>query len=261
MRLRNVLAAGAAAMIAGAARTRFSRVAAEPTTQNLRIQIDFDGGTAFSDGAGRGTTEDWIAMVRREVDELAAFADHLYAMVDLANHEAEVTEEAFVRLDDLRWLLGNYVLNGGRVRRLRQLPDLLKSIAVIDQRDVVGAVRCTGADLLRGIRRTNSVTTEWLIAHRVALPDPDHLDSNALLGRYDRLQLEPTSVSGDPLYLLTRHVHDVLETVDSLDDIDHPMLDILETQLAGVLTAVENEVTTAQAFNAALISLVRESVG
>jgi hypothetical protein len=96
------------------------------------------------------------------------------------------------------------------------------------------------------------------MAHRVALPDPEYLDSNALLGRYRQLQIEPTSVSGDPLYLLTCHIHDILETVDNLGDLDHPLLDVLETQLVRILTAVDSEITTAQAFNTALISLVRE---
>jgi hypothetical protein len=210
------------------------------------------------------TPEDWVGMASHEVNELATLSDHLYVMMDLAGHEAELTEETFVRLDDLRWLLGNYVIKGGRVRRLIQLPDLLGSIESADQpgcmlpKPGIDTVRASATELLQRIKDTNTVTADWLMAHRVALPDPEYLDSNALLGRYRQLQIEPTSVSGDPLYLLTCHIHDILETVDNLGDLDHPLLDVLETQLVRILTAVDSEITTAQAFNTALISLVRE---
>jgi hypothetical protein len=215
------------------------------------------------DAATPLTPEDWVSMASREVNELATLSDHLYLIMDLAGHEAELTEEAFVRLDDLRWLLGNYVIKGGRVRHLIQLPDLLASIKSADQPGCgpppgIDTVRASAAELLQRIKDTNTVTAEWLMAHRVALPDPEYLDSNALLGRYRRLQIEPTSVSGDPLYLLTCHIHDILETVDNLGDLDHPVLEVLEIQLVRILTAVDSEITTAQAFNTALISLVRE---
>jgi hypothetical protein len=84
------------------------------------------------------------------------------------------------------------------------------------------------------------------------------VDTNTLLGRYDRLAIEPTSISGDPVYLLTCHIHDILETVEGLGDMDHPVLEVLEAQLSGLLVAVESEITAAQAFNTALISLARE---
>ena len=119
----------------------------------------------------------------------------------------------------------------------------------------IDAVRVAAADLLQRIRDTNTVTVDWLLTHRVALPDPDYLDSNALLGRYNRLDVEPAGISGDPLYLLTCHIHDVLETVECVGDLDHPVLEVVETQLAKVLTTVEQEITSAQSFNTTLISL------
>ena len=67
-----------------------------------------------------------------------------------------------------------------------------------------------------------------------------------------------SSISGDPLYLLTCHIHDVLETVECVGDVDHPVLEVVETQLAKVLTTVEDEITSAQSFNTALISLARD---
>ena len=105
-----------------------------------------------------------MEMVRREVGELTTLADHLYGMVDLARHEPELGEETFVRLDDLRWLLGSYVINGGRIRRLAQLPDLLASCDVrCRPEDTIDAVRVAAADLLQRINDTNTVTVDWLL--------------------------------------------------------------------------------------------------
>jgi hypothetical protein len=269
--------AGFATVVAGVATplaklVRARRTPARPgpkPMQTLLIQIDFGFSLAASHlGADRGTAglgaDDWIAMVRREVDELAVLADHVHGLLELTDHEPEVAEETFVRLDDLRWLLASYVIKGGRIRRLIQLPDLLRSIDAVHRPEAsrpagtIGAIRAAATDLLQRIKTTNAVTADWLIAHRVALPDPDFLDSNALLGRYDRLEVEPTSISGDPLYLLTAHLHDVLETVDSLGAVDHSVLDVLETQLFRILTEVGAEITSAQVFNTALIALARQ---
>jgi hypothetical protein len=262
----NLAAATAMAMLVNVVRSR--RNPTLPPSTSPRIQIDF----GFSSPAAHISADlhtatpgadDWIAMARQEVGELARLADHLYGLVELARHEPEVTEETFVRLDDLRWLLGNYVLNGGRIRRLCQLPGLLNSINAVNKADVgplepsVSAVRTTATELLQRITSTNAVTADWLVAHRVALPDLDFLDSNALLGRYGQLAVEPTSISGDPLYLLTSHLHDILETVDGLGAVDHPVLDVLETQLSTVLSTVGAEIASAQAFNTALITLAR----
>lgn len=250
---RNLLIAGAVVLLAGGA--RISKSGSPVATRHL------DGSaTVDTDRRAAGLTPDELqGLVRRELAQLTTFADHLYGMMALARHEPEVSEEAFVRLDDLRWLLGNYVITGGRIRRLAQLPDLLASTDVrCRPEDRIDAVRTSAADLLQRVKDTNRVTVDWLLTHRVALPDPDYLDSNALLGRYDRLDIEPTSISGDPLYLLTCHIHDILETVECVGDADHPVLEVLETQLSRVLSTVEDEITSAQVFNSALISLARD---
>ena len=247
--VRNLLVAGAVVLLTGGART--------PAPS---MPVPDSPASPDTDRSAAGPTADSLMeMVRREVGELTTLADHLYGMADLARHEPELGEDTFVRLDDLRWLLGSYVIKGGRIRRLAQLPDLLASCDVRCRPEhTIDTVRVAAADLLQRINDTNTVTVDWLLAHRVALPDPDHLDSNALLGRYHRLDVEPTSISGDPLYLLTCHIHDILETVECVGDVEHPVLEVLETQLARVLTTVEDEITSAQAFNTALISLARD---
>ena len=247
--VRNLLVAGAVVLLTGGARTP----APSKPVPDSPASPDTDRSAA---GPTAGSL---MEMVRREVGELTTLADHLYGMADLARHEPELGEATFVRLDDLRWLLGSYVIKGGRIRRLAQLPDLLASCDVRCRPEhTIDAVRVAAADLVQRINDTNTVTVDWLLAHRVALPDPDHLDSNALLGRYHRLDVEPMSISGDPLYLLTCHIHDILETVECVGDVEHPVLEVLETQLARVLTTVEDEITSAQAFNTALISLARD---
>ena len=246
--VRNLLVAGAVVLLTGGARTP----APSKPVPDSPASPDTDRSAAGP------TADSLVEMVRREVGELTTLADHLYGMIDLARHEPEL-EETFVRLDDLRWLLGSYVIKGGRIRRLAQLPDLLASCDVRGRpEETMDAVRVAAADLLQRINDTNTATVDWLLTHRVALPDPDYLDSNALLGRYHRLDVEPMSISGDPLYLLTCHIHDILETVECVGDVEHPVLEVLETQLARVLTTVEDEITSAQAFNTALISLARD---
>ncbi|HEY5843022.1 MAG TPA: hypothetical protein VIU87_16455, partial [Mycobacterium sp.] len=247
--VRNLLVAGAVVLLTGGARTP----APSKPVPDSPASPDTDRSAAGP------TADSLMEMVRREVGELTTLADHLYGMADLARHEPELGEETFVRLDDLRWLLGSYVIKGGRIRRLAQLPDLLASCDVRCRPEhTIDVVRVAAADLLQRINDTNTVTVDWLLAHRVALPDPNHLDSNALLGRYHRLDVEPMSISGDPLYLLTCHIHDILETVECVGDVEHPVLEVLETQLARVLTSVEDEITSAQALNTALISLARD---
>lgn len=247
--VRNLLVAGAVVLLTGGARTP----APSKPVPDSPASPDTDRSAA---GPTAGSL---MEMVRREVGELTTLADHLYGMADLARHEPELGEATFLRLDDLRWLLGSYVIKGGRIRRLAQLPDLLASCDVRCRPEhTIDAVRVAAADLVQRINDTNTVTVDWLLAHRVALPDPNHLDSNALLGRYHRLDVEPMSISGDPLYLLTCHIHDILETVECVGDVEHPVLEVLETQLARVLTTVEDEITSAQALNTALISLARD---
>ena len=260
--VRNLVVAVAVLTVVHLAGTRSrprAHAAAATTDPSPRIDVG-RGAPGVDDTPPVPPTDHWVGLVRREIDELATLADHLYGMIALAGYEPELTEETFVRIDDLRWLLGNYVIRGGRVRRLAELPELLQSTTTLDGADgacpqAVGTVRSRAAELLQRIQETNAATVDWLLAHRVALPDPDFLDSNALLGRYHRLDATSTLISGDPLYLLTCHIHDVLETVESLGDVDHPVLEVLETQLAGLLATVEEEITAAQAFNSALLAL------
>jgi hypothetical protein len=201
---------------------------------------------------------DIVELVQREVREITGLADHLYGMVDLDCREADLSGELYVRLDDLRWLLAGYVLHGHRIRHLVQLPALIDALVEsLVTESAYAAARSAAVELLARIRDTNSAVTDWLLMHRVALPDPDMLDSNALLDRYSRLQTEPCCVSADPLYLLTCHLHDVLETADAVDDPDHPSLRVLEAQLGKPLAAVEEEIAAVMAFNAALATLAR----
>ena len=118
--VRNLLVAGAVVLLTGGARTP----APSKPVPDSPASPDTDRSAA---GPTAGSL---MEMVRREVGELTTLADHLYGMVDLARHEPELGEETFVRLDDLRWLLGSYVIKGGRIRRLAQLPDLLASCDV-----------------------------------------------------------------------------------------------------------------------------------
>lgn len=255
------------AAVAAVLRTRRPPAApTAPKTDILQINIELCyGPRSLTTGrpAEQMTPEDCITMLRREVDELTPLADHLYGMTELAAHEQEATEETFVRLDDLRWLLGNYVIKGGRIRRLIQLPDLLTSIELLgppgtrQPQPALEPFRASAAELLQRIRDTNVATVDWLMTHRVAFPDPEYLDTNALLGRFDRLDAEPMSISADPLYLLTCHVHDFLDTVECSGDVEHPVLDVLEAQLGRILSTIESEIVAAQAFNAALIALAR----
>lgn len=259
----------AAAVAAVTHTRRRGATPAAPKTETLRINVELHCGPGYlttGPPAQQLTPEDCVSMIRREVDELTPLAEHLYAMAELAAHEQEANEETFVRLDDLRWLLANYVIKGGRIRRLIQLPDLLTSIDLLDPpgarhpQPALGPFRTSAAELLQRIRETNGVTADWLITHRVAIPDPeflDTLDTNALLGRLDRMDAEPTSISADPLYLLTCHIHDFLDTVECSGDVEHRVLDVLEAQLSRILAAIEREILAAQAFDAALISLAR----
>lgn len=260
--LGNLMIAGVVAAVTRAQCRRATLIA--PRAETLRINLDLCCGPVHAPSgqpAEQLTPDDCVAMIRREVDELAPLADHLYGMTELAGHHEEVTEETFVRLDDLRWLLGNYVIKGGRVRRLIQLPDLLTSIDLLDPpgarqpQPALEPFRTSAAELLQRIRDTNAATVDWLLTHRVTIPDPDYLDTNALLGRFNLLDADPTAISADPLYLLTCHIHDFLETVERSGQVEHPVLDVLEAQLSRILATIGSEIVAAQAFNAALISL------
>ncbi|MCB0927459.1 MAG: hypothetical protein U0R77_07875 [Mycolicibacterium insubricum] len=256
------MSAFAAAVLAAQIRRDRAPQTAPPVPQPRRRAECAVGGASVE-------AVDWPSLIHREVRELATLVDHLYGMQALEPYESEVAEVAFVRLDDLRWLLADYVLTGGRIRRLVELPALLEVLdgAALFGSDELGSecaghpaypARVEAEALLERIRRTNAATADWLLLHRIALPDPDFLDSNALLGRYGTLQIDPTSIAGDPLYLLTCHLHDLLDAVDRLGDIEHPVFENLENTLACLLGVIADEIDSAQRFNSAIISLARE---
>jgi hypothetical protein len=191
--------------------------------------------------------EDWLPTVHREIAELSAFAGYFEQSDTLGRHEGDMADDVFVRLDDLRWLLADYVLHGARVRRLVELPVLVES-----------GLRAAAADLLSSIRTTNEVMFDWLLTHRVVIPDPDFLDSNALLDRYRRMELEPHAVSSDPLYLLVCLIHDALEAAEQFDNVEDAMLERFEAQLTKPLAAIELEIAAAMAFNNTLVGMFRD---
>ncbi|WP_319436880.1 hypothetical protein [Mycobacterium sp. RTGN5] len=191
--------------------------------------------------------EDWLPTVHREIAELGAFAGYFDQSDSLGRHEGDMADDVFVRLDDLRWLLADYVLHGARVRRLVELPVLVES-----------GLRAVAADLLSSIRTTNEVMFDWLLTHRVVIPDPDFVDTNALLDRYRRMELEPHAISSDPLYLLVCLIHDALEAAEQFENVEDAMLERFEAQLTKPLAAIELEIAAAMAFNNALVGMFRD---
>ncbi|MBB3602830.1 hypothetical protein FHT40_002491 [Mycolicibacterium sp. BK556] len=204
--------------------------------------------------------EDWLPNVHREIAELNAFAGYFEQSDTFGRHEGDMADDVFVRLDDLRWLLADYVLHGARVRRLVELPVLVESILGFSSpnSDAQGRLRATAHDLLSSVRATNEVMFDWLLTHRVVIPDPDFLDSNALLDRYRRMELEPQSVSSDPLYLLVCLIHDALEAAEQFDNVEDAMLERFEAQLTKPLAAIELEIAAAVAFNNSLVGVFRD---
>lgn len=203
---------------------------------------------------------DWLPSVHREMAELSAFAGYFEQSDALVRHEGDMADDVFVRLDDLRWLLADYVLHGARVRRLVELPVLVESVLgwSADGPDAQAGLRAAADDLLSSSRTTNEVMFDWLLTHRVVIPDPDFLDSNALLDRYRRMELEPKAVSSDPLYLLVCLIHDALEAAEQFDNVEDAMLERFEAQLTKPLTAIELEIAAAMAFNNALVGMFRD---
>jgi hypothetical protein len=204
--------------------------------------------------------EDWLPAVHREIAELSAFAGYFEKPEALGRHEGDMADDVFVRLDDLRWLLADYVLHGARVRRLVELPVMVESILgwSADGSDTQAGLRAAAGDLLSSSRTTNEVMFDWLLTHRVVIPDPDFLDSNALLDRYRRMELEPQLVSSDPLYLLVCLIHDALEAAEQFDNVEDAMLERFEAQLTKPLAAIELEIAAAMAFNNALVGMFRD---
>lgn len=199
--------------------------------------------------------DSWAEIIGDEINEIGALTDHVFAMKSLADHEAEL-DDIFVRIDDLRWLLANYVIRGGRVRRLVSLPRLIAAGSGDEQ---TAELRRSATALLHAIRNTNTHVADWLLAHRVAIPNPDLLDTNALLDRHLTMAIDPMTVSADPLYLLTCHIHDLLEVAESLDDLEHPVLQTLENGLVRPLDAIDHELNATMAFNAAVLSMTRSA--
>ena len=205
--------------------------------------------------------EDWLPTVHREIAELSSFAGYFEHSGVLGRHEGDMADDVFVRLDDLRWLLADYVLHGARVRRLVELPVLIESIlgSSADGSDAQPGLRASADDLLSSSRATNEVMFDWLLTHRVVIPDPDYLDSNALLDRYRRMELEPQAVSSDPLYLLVCLIHDALEAAEQFENVEDAMLERFEAQLTKPLAAIELEIAAAMAFNNALVGTFRDA--
>ena len=97
------MSAFAAAVLAAQIRRDRAPQTAPPVPQPRRRAECAVGGASVE-------AVDWPSLIHREVRELATLADHLYGMQALEPYESEVAEVAFVRLDDLRWLLADYVL-------------------------------------------------------------------------------------------------------------------------------------------------------
>ena len=168
----------------------------------------------------------------------------------------------FDYLDSVRWSLANYVLRGDRTRRLMNPPSPLGELDSVGDTDdglvrAARTLRTRAGELAGQVRYTNTVVAEWLVAHRVTPVNPCYLDSNLLLDRYRRGELDPSTLAEDPLYLLVCHLHDVLESVEDSGDVDNPALDHLQAQLTLPLRAVQHEVAAAMARQAAVIELTK----
>jgi hypothetical protein len=194
----------------------------------------------------------------RELADITDVAGDLGLIPDASGLAAPWDDDTFEYLDSVRWGLANYVLRGDRTRRLANAPHLLVVPGQGNDDDLACAARTlrTRADQLADqIQYTNTVVSDWLVAHRVAVANPCYLDSNALFDRYRRGELDPSAIGEDPLYLLICHLHDVLEAVE--DDVDAPALEHLRAQLTLPLRAVQREVAAAMAYGAAAISVTR----
>lgn len=196
----------------------------------------------------------------RELSDIARIADEL----GLTGECGAAADNAFDYLDTVRWGLADYILRGDRIRRLVNAPNPLVELAdaEIGHTDTAlsrtaRALRARADELAAHVRGTNRVVADWLVAHRVAIVNPAYLDSNALYDRYRRGELDPATVSEDPLYLIVCHLHDVLEATADWDDADGPALQHLRAQLTLPLRAVQHEMVAALAHHAAAIGLAR----
>jgi hypothetical protein len=194
------------------------------------------------------------------VRELADITDVAgdFGLIPEAGGLAAQWDDAFEYLDSVRWSLANYALRGDRTRRLVNAPHLLVEPGQGNDGDLASAASTlrTRADELAGhVQYTNTVVSDWLVAHRVAVANPCYLDSNALLDRCRRGELDPGAIGEDPLYLLICHLHDVLEAVE--EDVGAPVLGHLRAQLTLPLRAVQQEIAAAMAYGAAAIGVTR----
>ena len=195
----------------------------------------------------------------RELSDITDVASEL-GLIPEAGRPEEWWDDAFEYLDSIRWSLANYVLRGDRTRRLVNHPKLLVELADDDHDELLLAARAlrTRADELADqVRYTNTVVSQWLVTHRVAVINPCYLDSNTLFDRCRLGQLDPTSIAEDPLYLLVCHLHDVLEAVQDAGEVEVPALEHLQAQLTLPLRAVQQEVAAAMAYGAAAIGVTR----
>ena len=197
----------------------------------------------------------------RELSDIADVACEL-GHVGAGSRPGDGSDRAFDYLDSMRWSLANYVLRGDRTRRLMNPPSPLGELDSVGDTDdglvrAARTLRTRTGELAGQVRYTNTVVAEWLVAHRVTPVNPCYLDSNLLLDRYRRGELDPSALAEDPLYLLVCHLHDVLESVEDSGDVDDPALDHLQAQLTLPLRAVQHEVAAAMARQAAVIELTK----
>ena len=196
----------------------------------------------------------------RELSDITDVAGELGLIPD-AGRRDESRDDAFEYLDSIRWSLANYLLRGDRTRRLMNAPNLLVEIGSSDDDDGLSraaSALCSRADELAGqVRYTNTVVSDWLVAHRVAVANPCYLDSNALFDRCRCGEFDPMSIAEDPLYLLICHLHDILEVVEDSGEVEVPALEHLKAKLTPPLRAVQHEIAAAMAYSTAAIGVTR----
>jgi hypothetical protein len=199
-----------------------------------------------------------VEQLVRELSEIADVAEVLRMAIQTG---FLVTEDVlFDQLDGVRWSLADYVLCGARTLHL--LDETISAAESLDHdhADVALARRalCTRARALSAsVRKTNTIVARWLVAHRVAVVNPCYLDSTALFDRLRRGELDPSSISEDPLYLLVCHLQDVLGAAAPWSTDECRPLRHVRAQLTLPLLAVHDEVATAMAHHAAAVCLSR----
>lgn len=195
----------------------------------------------------------------RELSEIADVADVAEGLRIAIQTGFRVTEEVlFDQLDGVRWSLADYVLRGARAFRMIDAARSADQLLAEDHADIALAsrtLRTRGRALAECVRNTNTVIAHWLVAHRVAVVNPCYLDSTALFDRCRRGDLDPTSISEDPLYLLVCHLQDVLSAATGRSADEPRTLRHVRAQLTLPLLAVHEEVVAATAHHAAAVCL------